>query len=180
MQWKLTFKQLFTNTAVHLTLSTASTSNHNHNFIVSIYSVSDLMHCTWPSDLTIHYLHVTYPHVKSFSFSYWKGCPLHCIHWLLNFISYLLTFKDKGHCCTSLPLDQEKSDLTSGGILAAFNKIGWTANNYPKGRGKYIESSSISQQSLKQSLIQHTCCWYMQGCALRKIEGCLVLWTCQI
>ena len=128
MQWKLTFKQLFTNTAVHLTLSTASTSNHNHNFIVSIYSVSDLMHCTWPSDLTIHYLHVTYPHVKSFSFSHWKGCPLHCIHWLLNFTSYLLTFKDKGHCCTSLPLDQEKSDLTSGGILAAFNKIGWTAN----------------------------------------------------
>ena len=146
----------------------------------NLYSVSDLMHCTWPSDLTIHYLHVTYPHVKSFSFSHWKGCPLHCIHWLLNFISYLLTFKDKGHCCTSLPLDQEKSDLTSGGILAAFNKIGWTANNYPKGRGKYIESSSISQQSLKQSLIQHTCCWYMQGCALRKIEGCLVLWTCQI
>lgn len=129
MQWKLTFKQLFTNTAVHLTLSTASTSNHNHNFIVSIYSVSDLMHCTWPSDLTIHYLvHVTYPHVKSFSFSHWKGCPLHCIHWLLNFTSYLLTFKDKGHCCTSLPLDQEKSDLTSGEILAAFNKIGWTAN----------------------------------------------------
>lgn len=128
MQWKLTFKQLFTNTAVHLTLSTASTSNHNHNFIVSIYSVSDLMHCTWPSDLTIHYLHVTYPHVKSFSFSHWKGCPLHCIHWLLNFTRYLLTVKDKGHCCTSLPLDQEKSDLTSGGILATFNKIGWTAN----------------------------------------------------
>lgn len=115
MQWKLTFKQLFTNTAVRLTFSTASTSNHNHNFTLSIYSVSDLMHCTWPSDLTIHYLHVTYPHVKSFSFSHWKGCPLHCIHWLLNFISYLLTFKDKGHCCTSLPLDQEKSDLTSGG-----------------------------------------------------------------
>ena len=127
MKWKLTFKQLFTNTAVHLTFSTASTSNHN--FTLSIYSVSDLMHCTWPSDLTIHYLvHVTYPHVKSFSFSHWKGCPLHCIHWLLNFTSYLLTFKDKGHCCTSLPLDQEKSDLTSGGILAAFNKIGWTAN----------------------------------------------------
>lgn len=115
MQWKLTFKQLFTNTAVHLTFSIACTSNHNHNFILSIYSVSDLIHCTWSSGLTVHYLHVTYPHVKSFSFSHWKGCPLHCIHWLLNFISYLLTLKDKGHCCTSLPLDQEKSDLTSGG-----------------------------------------------------------------